>query len=65
MCKIEAIKAVVEGSYNLVKGQAFLTRTENPKVIKGKTDKFNYGLGRNLPGKNTTSKEKRPITNWG
>ena len=65
MCKTEAIKVVVEDNYNLVKRQASLTRTENPKSIKGKTDKVNYSLGNNLPGKNTTSKDKRPITNWG
>jgi len=65
MCKTEAIKVVLEDNYNLVKRQASLTRTENPKSIKGKTDKFNYSLGKNLPGKNTTSKDKRPITNWG
>lgn len=48
--------------YNLVVGQAFLTMTQNPEVIKEKTDKFNYILGKIYMAKHY---KQRQMTNWG
>ena len=47
-----------EDNDNLVKRHAFPTRTENPTVTEGKTDRFNYGLGKTPPGKHHKQRQK-------
>lgn len=47
-----------EDNDNLAKRHAFPTRTENPAVTEGKTDRFNYGLGKTPPGKHHKQRQK-------
>lgn len=58
MCRVEAVTVAVEDNHNLAKRQALPPRTENPTVTEGKTDRFNYGLGKTPPGRHHKQRQK-------